>query len=49
MQTNETSGKVESFTQQVDPDQDIEVSRAQSAQNLHSLDCVDIAVQVTHL
>src|SRR6266496_3947851 len=39
-------GKIEAFPEQVDTDENIEIRRAQSAQNFHSLDCVDITMQV---
>ena len=41
-------GKIEAFPQQIDPDQDIEIGRAQAAQNLDALDRVDIAMEITH-
>ena len=41
-------GKIEAFTEQINPDKNVEIRGAQSAQDLHALDCVDVAVQVTH-
>ena len=40
--------KIETFAKQIDPDQNIELGRAQAAQNFDPLDRVDVAVQVTH-
>src|ERR1043166_9863293 len=42
-------GKVQTFTEQIDADENIEVGGAQTAQNLDALDRVDVAVQVAHL
>ncbi len=41
--------KIESFAEKIDADENIEVGRAQSAQDFHALDRVDVAVQITHL
>ncbi len=41
--------QVEPFAQEVDADENVELARAQRAQNLHALDGVDVAVQVAHL
>src|SRR4029453_18990352 len=41
-------GKVETFPQQVDSDQNVEIGRAQAAQNLDALYRVDIAMEITH-
>ena len=42
-------GKIETFAEQIDPDENIEIGGAQSAQNLDALDGVDVAVQIAHL
>ena len=42
-------GKIEAFTEQIDPDENVEVSGAEPAQNFHALDRVDITVQIAHL
>src|SRR5207244_5974096 len=34
---------------QIDSDEDVEIGRTQAAQDFHTLDCVDIAMKVTHL
>ena len=41
--------KIETFAEQIDADENVEVGRAQSAQDFHALDRVDVAVQITHL
>ena len=41
-------GQVQSFTQQVDAHEHVEVGEAQAAQDLHALQRVDVAVQVAH-
>ena len=41
-------GKIETFAEQINPDEDIEVSRTQSAQNFHALDRVDVAMQIAY-
>src|SRR5439155_1187712 len=41
-------GKIEAFPQQVDPDQNIEISRTQAAQNLDALYRVDVAMEIAH-
>src|SRR5206468_7744941 len=40
--------KIKAFAKQVNPDKDVEIRRAQSAQNFDALDRVDVAVQVAH-
>ena len=40
--------KIETFTEQIDADKNVEIGRAQSAQNFHALDCVDVAVEIAH-
>src|SRR6202030_1943907 len=40
--------KIETFSKQIDSDQNIEIGRAQAAQNLNTLDSVDVAVQIAH-
>ena len=41
--------QIQSFAQQVDADQHIELAFAQRAQNLHALNRVNLAVQVAHV
>ena len=41
--------QVEAFAQEIDADENVELRRAQRAQDLHALDGVDVAVQVAHL
>src|SRR5881396_208416 len=41
-------GKIEAFPQQVDPDQNVEIGRAQAPQNLDALYRVDIAMEIPH-
>ena len=41
-------GKIEPFAEQIDSDENVEIRRAQSAQNFHALNGVDVAVQVAH-
>ena len=43
-----TFRNVQSFAQQVDPDQNVKGAKAQIAQNLDPFDCVDIAVHIAH-
>ena len=40
--------QIEAFAQQIDADEDVELRRAQGAQDFHALDRVDVAVQVAH-
>ena len=40
--------KIETFAEQIDADQNIEIGRAQSAQNFDALDGVDVAMQIAH-
>src|SRR5207248_10462817 len=40
--------EIETFTEQIDADQDVEVGGAQSAQDFDALDRVDVAVQIAH-
>ena len=40
--------KIETFPQQIDADENVEIGRAQAAQNFHALDRVDVAVQIAH-
>jgi len=42
-------GKIETFAEQIDPDENVEVSSAQPAQNFDAFDGVDVAVQITDL
>src|SRR5436190_176666 len=42
-------GKIESFSEQIDADENIEIGRAQAAQDFHTLNCVDVAVEIAHL
>ena len=42
-------GKIETFAEQIDSDQNVEIGGAQAAQNFHALDRVDVAVQIAHL
>jgi hypothetical protein len=41
-------GKVQTFTQKIDADEHITVAFAQAAENLNTLDGVDVAVQVSN-
>src|SRR5437762_4999628 len=41
-------GKIETFTKQIDADQNVEIGRAQAAQNFHALDRVDVAMEIAH-
>src|SRR5262245_1437954 len=41
-------GKIETFTEQIDANENVEIGRAQSAQDFDSLDCINVAVQVAH-
>ena len=40
--------QIEPFAEQIDPDENVELGRAQPAQNFDALDRVDVAVQVAH-
>jgi len=42
-------GKIESFSEQIDADENIEIGRAQAAQDFHTLNRVDVAVEIAHL
>ena len=46
--TSDTSGHVQAFAQQVDPHQHVERTGARVADDLHSLDGIDVRVQVAH-
>jgi hypothetical protein len=41
-------GKVETFSQQVDADEHIEVAEPKAAQDLHPLDGIDVRMEITH-
>ena len=40
--------QIEAFAEEIDADENVELGRAQPAQDLHPLDGVDVAVQVAH-
>src|SRR5947199_5364959 len=40
--------KIETFAEQINSDQNVELGCAKSAQNLDALDRVDVAVEITH-
>ena len=42
-------GKVEAFAQKVDPDEHVEVALAQTTENLHALDSINIGVQIFNI
>ena len=41
-------GKIETFAEQIDTDEDVEVGRAESAQNFDAFNRVDVAMQIAH-
>src|SRR5437762_13904068 len=40
--------KIETFTEQIDPNQNVEIGRAQTTQDFDALDGVDVAVEIAH-
>ena len=46
--TSETSGMIQSFAQQVDAHQHVELAEPQVADDLHALHGLDVRVQVAH-
>src|SRR6266699_4049564 len=41
-------GKIETFAEQIDTDEDVEVGRAESAQNFDAFNRIDVAMQIAH-
>ena len=41
-------GKIETFTKQIDSDENVEIGCAKAAQDFDALDRVDVAMQVAH-
>src|SRR5262249_15752369 len=42
-------GKIESFAEEINSNENVEIRCAQSAQDFHTLNSVDVAMQITHL
>ena len=42
-------GEIETFPEQIDADENVEIGRAQAAQNFHALNRVDVAMQIADL